>query len=423
MGDIISCARARETVHSGRHNAEMNPLSGLSLRQHPDAAVPPLDQPTALLGGLSPSDFMLQHWQRAPLLVRQALPGVQPPLTRAELFKLAEGEEVESRLVTRRGRGDDEVWQLERGPLARRRLPPLKQPDWTVLVQGLDLHLPNAQAMLAQFRFIPQARLDDLMVSWAAEGGGVGPHFDSYDVFLIQVQGQRRWRIGRMADARLRPGLPVKIIENFQPEQEWVLSPGDMLYLPPGWAHDGDAVGGDCMTCSVGFRSPLRSELARETLLRLADAVEDEGDEGVRPVVYGDAGQLATAEPGRIPADLVRFAADGLRRVMEEAGALERALGEYLSEPKPTVSFEFGEPMPADCGVVLDARSCMLYDEQHVFMNGDSWHAAGDDALVLRRLADARRLGAASLSAASAAVHALLEQWCDDGWIHPADVA
>lgn len=366
---------------------------------------------------------MLQHWQRAPLLVRQALPGVQPPLTRAELFKLAEGEEVESRLVTRRGRGDDEVWQLERGPLARRRLPPLKQPDWTVLVQGLDLHLPNAQAMLAQFRFIPQARLDDLMVSWAAEGGGVGPHFDSYDVFLIQVQGQRRWRIGRMADARLRPGLPVKIIENFQPEQEWVLSPGDMLYLPPGWAHDGDAVGGDCMTCSVGFRSPLRSELARETLLRLADAVEDEGDEGVRPVVYGDAGQLATAEPGRIPADLVRFAADGLRRVMEETGALERALGEYLSEPKPTVSFEFGEPMPAGCGVVLDARSCMLYDEQHVFMNGDSWHAAGDDALVLRRLADARRLGAASLSAASAAVHALLEQWCDDGWIHPADVA
>jgi 50S ribosomal protein L16 3-hydroxylase len=397
----------------------MNPLSGLPLRQHPDAAVPPLDQPAVLLGGLSPSDFMQQHWQRAPLLVRQALPGVQPPLTRAELFKLAEGEEVESRLVTRRGRGADESWQLERGPLARRRLPPLKQPDWTVLVQGLEQHLPSAQAMLAQFRFIPQARLDDLMVSWAAEGGGVGPHFDSYDVFLIQVQGQRRWRIGRMADASIRPDLPVKIIENFQPEQEWVLSPGDMLYLPPGWAHDGDAVGGECMTCSVGFRSPMRSELARETLLRLADAVEDEGDAGVRPAVYADPGQPATAAPGRIPADLVRFAADGLRRVMEEAGALERALGEYLSEPKPTVSFDFGEPLPDTCGVVLDARSCMLYDEHHVFMNGDSWHAAGEDAQVLRRLADARRLDAAALSAASSAVRGLLEQWCDDGWIHP----
>lgn len=386
---------------------------------HPDASVPPLDQPTALLGGLSPVEFMQQHWQRQPLLVRQALPGVQPPLTRADLFKLAESEEVESRLVTRRGRGADEVWQLERGPLARRRLPPLKQPDWTVLVQGLDLHLPAAQAMLTPFRFVPQARLDDLMISWAAEGGGVGPHFDSYDVFLIQVQGQRRWRIGRMPNARLRPDLPVKIIENFVPEQEWVLSPGDMLYLPPGWAHDGDAVGGECMTCSVGFRSPHRSELARETLLRLADAVEEEGDDGVRPVVYADPGQPATNEPGRIPVDLVRFAADGLRRVLEEPGALERALGEYLSEPKPTVSFEFGDPLPAGVGVALDARSCMLYDAHHIFMNGDSWHAAGDDAAVLHRLADARSLEAAALRAASPAVRTLLEQWCDDGWIHP----
>nr|MBP8271785.1 cupin domain-containing protein [Sphaerotilus sp.] len=237
--------------------------------------------------------------------------------------------------------------------------------------------------------------------------------------FLIQVQGQRRWRIGRMPDARLRPDLPVKIIENFQPEQEWVLSPGDMLYLPPGWAHDGDAVGGECMTCSVGFRSPHRSELARETLLRLADAVEDAGDEGVRPVVYADPDQPATTEPGRIPAALVRFAADGLRRVLEEPGALERALGEYMSEPKPTVSFAFGDPLPANRGVVLDARSCMLYDDHHVFMNGDSWHAAGDDAQVLRRLADARRLDAATLAAASSDVRGLLEQWCDDGWIHP----
>ncbi len=171
-----------------------------------------------------------------------------------------------------------------------------------MLVQGLELHLPSAQALLAPFRFIPQARLDDLMVSWAAEGGGVGPHFDSYDVFLIQVQGQRRWRIGRMPDARLRPDLPVKIIENFQPEQEWVLAPGDMLYLPPGWAHDGDAVDGECMTCSVGFRSPRRSELARETLLRLADAVEDETDESARPAVYADPDQLATVAPGRVPA-------------------------------------------------------------------------------------------------------------------------
>lgn len=386
---------------------------------HPDRAVPPLDQPAVLLGGLSPAEFMREHWQRRPLLVRQALPGVTPPVSRAELFRLAEDEGVESRLVVRRGRGEGEDWELVRGPIGRRRLPPLRQPDWTVLVQGLDLHVPAAQALLARFRFIPQARLDDLMISWAAEGGGVGPHFDSYDVFLIQVQGQRRWRIGRMPDARLRPDLPVKIIENFQAEEEWVLAPGDMLYLPPGWAHDGDAIGGECMTCSVGFRSPLRTELARETLLRLADAVDDEGDDGVRPVVYADPEQGATCEPGRIPGALVRFAAEGLRRALDEPGALERALGEYLSEPKPTVSFTFGDPLPQGCGVVLDARSCMLYDDDHVFMNGDSWHAAGDDALVLRRLADARQLEADVLTRASDGVRALLEQWCDDGWIHP----
>ena len=386
---------------------------------HPDTAVLPLDQPAALLGGLSPIEFMARHWQREPLLVRQALPGVEPPVTRAELFRLAEQDDVESRLVVRHGRGDGEDWQLERGPLPRKRLPPLRQPDWTVLVQGLNLHVPAAHALLTRFRFVPQARLDDLMISWAAEGGGVGPHFDSYDVFLIQVAGRRRWRIGRMPDARLRPDLPVKIIENFAPEQEWVLEPGDMLYLPPGWAHDGVAGGGECMTCSVGFSSPHRSELARETLLRLADAVDDEDDAGTRPVVYLDPGQPATTTPGRVPAGLLRFTADAVRRALDEPGALERALGEYLSEPKATVSFEIGDALPAGCGVILDPRSCMLYDDRHVFMNGDSWHAADEDAEMLRRLADARSLDAATVARASDALAELLAQWCDDGWIHP----
>lgn len=387
--------------------------------KHPDPSVTPIDQPTALLGGLSPTEFMQQHWEREPLLVRQAIPGVQAPLTRAELFRLAERDDVESRLVVRSRRGSGDDWRLERGPLTRRQLPPLKQPDWTVLVQGLDHHSPAAQALLTKFRFIPQARLDDLMISWAAEGGGVGPHFDSYDVFLIQVHGQRRWRIGRMPDAKLRAGLPVKIIENFVYEQEWVLEPGDMLYLPPGWAHDGDAVTAECMTCSVGFHSPGRSELARETLLRLADAVDDEDDTGPRPEVYTDPTQPATVTPGRIPPDLVRYTERALRRALDEPGALERALGEYLSEPKANVGFEIGDPLPADRGVRLDPRSCMLYDDQHVFMNGDSWHAADEDAQLLRRLADARHLTAAEVAEAGGDLRELLEQWCDDGWLQP----
>ncbi len=381
--------------------------------------MPSLDQPCALLGGLSPQAFMELHWQRKPLLVRQALPGVVPPLSRPELFALIESDTVESRLLQRRSEGEAQTWTLKQGPLSRRSLPALKQPGWTVLVQGLDQHLPAAQDLLTRFRFIPQARLDDLMLSWASEGGGVGPHFDSYDVFLIQVHGQRRWRIGRMPDAKLKPGVPVKIIEDFEFEEEWLLAPGDMLYLPPGWAHDGDAVGGECMTCSVGFRAPKRSELARETLLRLADAVDDEADSGAHPIIYRDPEQAATAAPGRIPSALLDFAAEGLRRVLDEKGALERALGEYLSEPKPQVSFEFGDPLPPDCGVQLDRRSCMLYDDDHIYMNGDSWLTAGHDAQTLRQLADARTLDAASLRSASADLRALLEQWCDDGWLHP----
>jgi 50S ribosomal protein L16 3-hydroxylase len=193
------------------------------------------------------------------------------------------------------------------------------------------------------------------MISWASDGGGVGPHFDSYDVFLIQVAGKRRWRIGQMPDAKLKPDLPVKIIENFHHDEEWVLEPGDMLYLPPGWAHDGDAVEGECMTCSVGFRSPHRSELVRETLLRLADAVEDERDEGTRPVVYRDPGQRATVTPGRIPQALLDFAEGGLQRLLKEPGALSRALGEYLSEPKAQVHFELGQEWDGVSALELDA--------------------------------------------------------------------
>ena len=193
---------------------------------------------------------MRRHWQKKPLLVRQAWPGVQPPIDRSALFDLAGTEGVESRLLTRFN-GD---WRLRHGPFARRALPPLKKPDWTLLVQGLDLHWQPAHEMLQSFRFVPEARLDDLMISYASDGGGVGPHLDSYDVFLLQVQGRRRWRIGPVADRSLVPGLPVRILANFQPTEEWLLEPGDMLYLPPLWGHDGEAEG-ECMTCSVGFRA------------------------------------------------------------------------------------------------------------------------------------------------------------------------
>ncbi|RKJ99863.1 JmjC domain-containing protein [Alicycliphilus denitrificans] len=367
-----------------------------------------VEQPLALLGGLSPAQFMRRHWHKKPLLVRQAMPGFKPLLARAELLELAGRDGVESRFIQdKAGR-----WVLRHGPLARRSLPPLGTPRWTVLVQGVDLHDDAVHALMQQFRFVPEARLDDLMISYATDGGGVGPHFDNYDVFLLQAHGRRRWRIGRQKDKTLRPGLPLKILAAFEPEEEYLLEPGDMLYLPPGWAHDGIAEG-ECMTYSIGFRSPNGAQLAHEVLQRMAEAAADE--EGA---IYRDPQQPAVAGPGGIPAGLQEFARKAVQRALEQPQALECALGEALTEPKPNVWFE-----PTQAGVMLesvalDRRTRMMYDDKHVFINGESYRAAGRDAALMRRLADERRLGARELARASDAALELLSSWCEAGWAH-----
>ncbi len=391
------------------------PTSSSKRPPAPAAASPGLDIDARLplLGGLSPAQFMKRHWQKQPLLVRQALPGVQPPIDRAGLAALAASDEVESRLVAQQP-GDR--WTLRQGPIPK--LPAWSKPQWTLLVQGLDLHVDAAHDLLGRFRFVPEARLDDLMLSYASEGGGVGPHFDSYDVFLIQVSGRRHWRIGRLGvstSGALREDVPLKVLADFEPEQDFVLEPGDMLYLPPGWAHDGVAVGGDCMTASVGFRSPWRGELANELLVRLTD--DEEAPRGDR--MYVDPRQAATAEPGRIPEALTAFAREAVLKAVAQPLALERALGEALTEPKPRVFFEPGDALPPGQGARLSPRTRMMYDAAHVFINGQSFRAGGRDATLMRRLADRRTLSAAEVARLSEGARDLLDQWTEDGWILP----
>jgi len=371
------------------------------------------NEPIALLGGLSPAQFMRRHWQKKPLLVRQAIPGLAPPLPRAALLALAEDDDVESRLLVR----DGERWTLRQGPLPRRALPPLTRPGWTLLLQGVDLHVEAARGLLDRFRFIPDARLDDLMVSYASDGGGVGPHLDSYDVFLLQASGRRRWRVARQRDRSLVPGLPLKILRHFEAEQEWVLEPGDMLYLPPGWGHDGVALGGDCVNCSVGLRAPGRDELARSVLQRALD--ETEAPEGDR--LYRDPPRSSTERPGRIPGALLTFAAEAVARFAGDAQSLACALGEVLSEPKPRVVFDEGTGGSLAGGVRLDRRSRMLYDDERVYLNGESYVASGRDAVAMRRLADDRRLEAAAMSSLSPQARELIGEWVRAGWLH--DVA
>ncbi len=371
-----------------------------------------VNQPLTLLGGISPAEFMRTYWQRKPLLVRQAIPNFKPLLSRPALFDLAEHNEVESRLVIG-ANGGQRDWQMQRGPFKRRMLPKLTERDWTLLVQGVDLHDDRVASLMQQFRFVPDARLDDVMISYATEGGGVGPHFDSYDVFLLQAHGQRRWRIGRQKDLSLVPDMPLKILANFKPEHDWVLNPGDMLYLPPRYAHDGIAQG-ECMTYSVGFRVPQAGDLARELLVRLSEGAEDVAGCDL----YQDATQPAVAKPAAMPEGLAEFAASALKKALKDPKALQRALGEYLTEPKANVWFEMGDMPDQLKSVRLDRRSKMMYDAHHVFLNGESWRAAGKDAALMRQLADQRGLSEMELVKASPEALNLLMEWCDDGWLH-----
>ncbi len=368
------------------------------------------EQPLALLGGLTPSQFMKRHWQKKPLLVRHAIPNFVPCVGRAELVALAGQEGVESRLII----DSDKGWKMKHGPLAKRSLPPFSRKKWTFLVQGVDLHHDGVHALMQQFRFIPDARLDDVMISYATEGGGVGPHFDSYDVFLLQAHGQRRWRIGRNKDLTLQSGVPLKILQNFEAEEEFVLNPGDMLYLPPKYAHDGVAEN-ECMTWSIGFRAPQKGELARELLQGLADEAFD----GLGDALYRDPQQLAVSSPAAIPQALGDFARQVVDQAVQNPDLLGSLLGEYLTEPKSNVWFEAPASEPAlSAGVQLDRRSKMLYDRKHIFINGESFRVAGKDARLLRVLADDRALSAMALRSLSPDAKEALLDWAHAGWLH-----
>jgi 50S ribosomal protein L16 3-hydroxylase len=374
-------------------------------------------QPLPLLGGLSPQQFMKKHWQKKPLLVRQAVPHMKPLLDRAELFDLAASEDVQTRMVIQT-LGSSSGWRFKHGPFQRRALPPLKTPGWTILLQGVDLHHDAVHALMNQFRFVPDARLDDLMISYATDRGGVGPHYDSYDVFLLQAQGRRRWRIGRQKDLSLQPNVPLKILANFEPEEEYLLEPGDMLYLPPRYAHDGIA-DGECMTYSVGFRIPNRAEVARELLQRLAEDAE----EAVGATLYRDPDQAALAQPAEIPPKMLEFAQDALRDALKDEKAFARGLGEYLTEPKPNVWFdsvtssdELGRALK-QTGCRLDRRTRMMFDARHIFINGESFTASGRDATLMRTLANERVLPAMEVGKLGMQAYELLVSWVEAGWV------
>ena len=363
------------------------------------------------LGKASPGAFLRNAWQKKPLLIRQAIPSFAGLLERTTLLSLSARDDVESRLIERSPR-----WAVTHGPLPARAFRGLPPRDWTLLVNGLNLVLPAAEQLLRRFAFVPYSRLDDVMVSYAMPGGGVGPHVDSYDVFLLQGPGRRRWRLAPPRRWVLAEGQPLRLLENFRHTLEYVLEPGDMLYLPPDWGHDGVALD-ECWTYSIGFRAPRGEELAAGFLDYLHER-------GLPAATYRDPGRRPAPHPGLLDPHMLQYAAQALSRIRWTRADVAAFLGRHLSEPKQQVVFE--PPRRAlgpaafhararRTGLRLDTRSMLLVHGRSVFINGEEHRVDAGARGVLLGLADARCLPGAALT--GAAPWDLLHDWYRQGWV------
>lgn len=352
-----------------------------------------------------PEAFLRDHWQKTPLLIRNPWPDWRNPIDPEELAGLACEEEVESRLVAHAADTDGGRWAAEHGPFPEDRFGALPPQQWTLLVQAVDHYVPGVAALVAPFRFIPNWRIDDVMVSLAADGGGVGPHFDQYDVFLIQGLGRRRWQIGAMCDdsSALLPHDDLRLLADFEPAEEWLLEPGDILYIPPGIAHNGVAVGENCMTYSIGFRAPSRSELIAHWTDHVLAALNDDDR-------YADPDLRLQDNPGEISAEAIGKLHAMVTERMGDRDAFARWFGEYSTAPKyPDIDWRPQEPVDAaeirrrlEAGATLvrnpasrfafarrDAAGVLLFVDGKCFACGEETGALVERLCAEDRIADA----------------------------------
>lgn len=364
-----------------------------------------------LLGGMTAKEFLRDYWQKKPLLIRGALPGFGDWLNRDSTLALACRDDTEARLIA----NDHDDWEVRRGPFAPRDFKRRKD-LWTLLVQGVNLMLPQGDALLREFDFIPHARLDDLMVSYAVDGAGVGPHFDNYDVFLLQGMGKRHWYISQQKDLRLRDDVPLKILSHFKAEEDWILEPGDMLYLPPQYAHDGIAVG-DCMTWSIGFRAAPAQELMEGFLDYLQERT-------VLPGRYADPDLKLQKHPAEISGAMIDQTVAILSEIKWNRSVVRDFLGSYLTEPKSHIYFAPPEPALSYArfvaqakkkGLRLDPKTQLLFAGNIFYINGEECEVERTDREQLRKLADHRSLNNCTNFGEDGLT--LLYAWYCDGYI------
>lgn len=364
------------------------------------------------LGGITAQQFLTEYWQKKPLLIRDAFPGFTGFLSPDELAGLACAEEIQSRLVTEK-RGQ---WQLRHGPFSDDDFAKLPKTKWSLLVQGINNVIPEASHLLHEFNFIPYARLDDIMVSYAPKNGGIGPHFDSYDVFLLQGTGHKRWQISAQHDVTLIPDAPLRILQDFKPEEEWVVGPGDLLYLPPKYAHYGIALD-DCITYSIGFRAPSAQEMATQFLVYLQDQIQLEG-------MYQDPDLNVPKHPAEISNKMIKQVTGMLNQIKWNQNDIIQFLGQYLSEPKQHIFFDQPDhPLSqnrfstryASRGIHLALQSQLLFKGDSLFMNGEEFQVNQATLNILTKLADNRQLLAGEPLVKEALP--LLYQWYLSGYI------
>jgi 50S ribosomal protein L16 3-hydroxylase len=291
------------------------------------------------LGETSVEDFLNLYWQKKPLLIRNAFPDLESPVTADELAGLACEEHVNARLVLAEGnksRENIKTWQVEFGPFEESRFSDLPASHWSLLVSDVEKHLPETKAFLKPFRFIPDWRIDDLMISYAPTGGSVGAHTDAYDVFLIQLSGQRLWKISEHFSNETLNNTDLCILKDFTAEQEWLLNAGDMLYLPPNVAHHGIAQackneqGHDepCLTASVGFRAPSLKTITSDYIHYLNENAHS-------ATRYRDQSPVIPAHHAEISEDTVTHFIDYLKQGLTlERDHVRRWLGQYCSDNK-----------------------------------------------------------------------------------------
>lgn len=279
-----------------------------------------------ILGGISKEQFLKQYWQKKPLLIRQAYPDFEPLIPADELAGMSLEEEVESRIILENG--PDSPWQLLSGPFGEETFGTLPEDKWTLLIQGVDQWMPEAADLLQDFNFIPNWRIDDLMISFATDGGSVGPHYDQYDVFLLQAEGQREWRIGQMCSEQdeFLKETKLRLLAKFEETDRWVLEPGDMLYLPPRLAHYGISQG-NCQTYSIGFRAPSQSELMHS----LVDQIDASSNEDQR---YGDPELTLQEHSGEISEAALQQVRDFMTKALADPILLSDTIGKLMTEAK-----------------------------------------------------------------------------------------